>query len=428
MKRAMERASTDIMRCDPPQSLLDINSFSLTYFLGSYYLSTDQIGMRCSGSCKDINTVNKLACKTDLKDGADVNVPKYCPKRPCYGRLHSCTVRNAYQFCEANEGAGRRYWWIEKSVNGERRNSCDGRVVDTMTRSACTECMCECAEEGAESTATRTFSLMSQYADIKNNMVVSNVRLRKKDNVVQIQIEQAPLRPGGTIDRDNASWVPLDKLVYSQNVPEGAFWKIKDGKKIGLAYDEDYTYLRYNRKTLFLDDVAVEKDYVVTGVRFRNAEANNADGSWNLSPIQLEVLATKFDYQNGILTPDKNEPFKRIVADEKTQRGKQHYATGRSTIKLLEAQDPLKSPTNEVISHPNQQISFRRSSKKEIGQLTVPYFDSRPAASSSFIPLSGIGIFHRGARNYAGFIAPKLIGIDHSQYVDSDLTNVQSHY
>lgn len=88
----------------------------------------------------------------------------------------------------------------------------------------------------------------------------------------------------------------------------------------------------------------------------------------------------------------------------------------------------MKSSKNEEISHPNQEISFRRSSKSELGQLTIPYFDSRPAASSSFIPLSGVGIFHRGARNYGGFIAPKLIGIDHSQYVESKSTNLPRLY
>lgn len=68
------------------------------------------------------------------------------------------------------------YSWIKSDVGtfGEQ-DSCNGRTNRDLYNTypgfyKCTSCFCLCSEENAESTATRTFSLRPQMADIKNNM------------------------------------------------------------------------------------------------------------------------------------------------------------------------------------------------------------------------------------------------------------------
>lgn len=145
------------------------------------------------------------------------------------------------------------------------------------------------------------------------------MRLRKKDNVVHVQIEEARLLPGGEIDTSTRRWIPLDDLVYRKNTPEGGFWKVQGTEQIGLVFNEDYTFLSNNKKSLYLDQIVVDKDYVVTGARFKNAYENSQLGTPNYSAIQLEIFKTKFDYQNGTLSKNKEEQHISVIANNNTQ-------------------------------------------------------------------------------------------------------------
>lgn len=80
---------------------------------------------------------------------------------------------------------------------------------------------------------------------------------------------------------------------------------------------------------------------------------------------------------------------------------------------------------NLLDSMPNQFIRFQTSDHTNFGQTTVPYFDSRPAGVTSTTALSGVGIIHRGVYVLGGFLAPKIIGIDHSAHVgnNAEVTN-----
>ncbi|CAD6207367.1 GSCOCG00010201001-RA-CDS [Cotesia congregata] len=423
MKEAMALASTEIIECDPPEYMLDINTFSLTNLFSIVYLSTDQIGNRCSRSCPKINTVNKLACKKDVKNKDALTVKEYCPKQQCNGRIHDCEVKNYYEFCEAHEGAPTRYHWIESLTDKSSRLKCDGRWVDTMKESKCIECMCQCSAEGAESTATRTISFIPQYTDVANDMVVSNMRLRKKDNVVHIQLEEARILPGGEIDTSTRRWIPLDDLVYRQNTPEGGFWKVKGTEQIGLVFNEDYTFLSHNKKSLYLDEIVVGKDYVVTGARFKNAYENSQLGTPNLSAIQLEIFKTKFVYQNGTLSKDKKEQHISVIANNNTQS--QHndaYSKARTKTLLKKLRLSTDSNKNTELWPPNTELEFKMTAKVGFGKGVIPFFDARPATKQSQVPLSGMAIVYRKRRGFGGFISPKLIGLNHAEYVVSKLT------
>ncbi|KAH0534354.1 uncharacterized protein LOC123268200 [Cotesia glomerata] len=423
MKKAMAFASTEIIECDPPEYMLDINTFSLTNLFSIIYLSTDQIGNRCSRSCPKIDTVNKLACKKDVRNKDALTVKEYCPKQQCNGRIHNCEVKNYYEFCEAHEGAATRYHWIESLTDKSSRMNCDGRWVDTMKESKCIECLCQCSAEGAESTATRTISLIPQFTDVDNNMVVSNMRLRKKDNVVHVQIEEARLLPGGEIDTSTRRWVPLDDLVYRKNTPEGGFWRVKGPEQIGLIFNEDYTFLSNEKKSLYLDEIVVGKDYVVTGARFKNAYENSQLGTPNLSAIQLEIFKTKFVYQNGTLSKDKKEQHISVIANNNTQS--QHnnaYSKARTKTLLKNLRLSTESNKNTELWEPNTEFEFKMTARVGYGKGVIPFFDARPATKQSQVPLSGMGIVYRNRKGYGGYISPKLIGLNHAEYVITKLT------
>lgn len=76
--------------------------------------------------------------------------------------------------------------------------------------------------------------------------------------------------------------------------------------------------------------------------------------------------------------------------------------------------NPMDSLRNVEVTRSNQFVMFRASGDDNSGHLTIPFFDARPAGIASRTALSGIGLLHRSSRGYGGFLAPKLLGIDHS--------------
>ncbi|KAH0555029.1 hypothetical protein KQX54_014793 [Cotesia glomerata] len=400
--------------------LVGNNSFSFTDLFSNIYISTSQLkgNDSCLRSCVNINTVEKLDCvkqeNSENSNGTQsLKITEYCSAKPCHGRIHKCFVKNSQEFCELPPVGGRRYRWLLRHPTEDMRKNCPGRVVNIMTKNTCSDCFCQCSEEGAESTATRTVSFLPQYADVKNNMVVSDVKLIKEDNVVQIKIEQAKLLPQGKLDEKTRAWVPVDILIYQQNVSEGAFWASRNNSRVPLVKDVDYTFLNHEKRRLNLDDVLVDKDWVITGARFRNSE----DGG-RTSAIQLEVFKTKYDYQTGLLSSVEEEQHVAVVANNITQSQNSHYHTKRSAKRVVKRRDPAGNFTTELISLPNQYLEFRLAQMMNFNESVVPFLDARPAAEKSVVPYSGIGIVYRSSRTLSGtpgVISLRLFGIDHSK-------------
>lgn len=70
------------------------------------------------------------------------------------------------------------------------------------------------------------------------------------------------------------------------------------------------------------------------------------------------------------------------------------------------------------VANVNKFIDFHmRSLSNDSQEVTVPYLDSRPAGIVSCTPLSGIGIVQREIINNGSLLVPKLIAVDHSEFV-----------
>lgn len=131
--------------------------------------------------------------------------------------------------------------------------------------------------------------------------VVTNVKLRKKDNVVHIQIQQGTLEAEGSVDEDSLEWVPLGKFIRSVSEDAEGFYWTDNEQTLPLTEDQDYTYVADDRAELNLDDILVETGYIVTGVKFERQNLNPKEGL-NKSPLRLKVHGTKFDYVEGKLS------------------------------------------------------------------------------------------------------------------------------
>lgn len=52
----------------------------------------------------------------------------------------------------------------------------------------------------------------------------------------------------------------------------------------------------------------------------------------------------------------------------------------------------------------------------DAAQTTIPLIDIQEVASSSLVPLSGVGLYHKGAHGFGGFVAPKIFSFDYKYY------------
>lgn len=53
--------------------------------------------------------------------------------------------------------------------------------------------------------------------------------------------------------------------------------------------------------------------------------------------------------------------------------------------------------------------------EKDAAQTTVPFIDTQPVTSR--VPLSGIGIYHKGRAGFGGFLAPTVFTYDLTSHV-----------
>ncbi|XP_057333584.1 uncharacterized protein LOC130672841 [Microplitis mediator] len=433
-KRITSLASRETLRCDPETHYHDVTSFRLDNLFGLYYLNKRQLDANCEASHTNRSTkivnqdikrdiLSSVECLDESYNRKNLLINNYCPKWKCNGRLHDCTVAEKKAFCEAKLGTGRRYEWIDNGSKKTVRENCNGRYIDTLEQASCDNLICQCSEEGAESFATRAISLMPQIADINNNMVITNVRFQKKDNMVHLQAEQGRLMPGGKIDNFTRNWIPLNDLVYKQNTADGSFWKREGNVQSPLIYELDYTYLRHDNIKLHLDDVITSPDTIVTGVRLNYMAGYPSNFS---SPLELQIFVTPYDYYRGTLEPRSSKPSMWLTTGRSSEKSADYFRM-RTELNLSHSDDPLKADTkNHLDSYPNQFIKFQVTDyQKDFGQLTIPYFDARPAAILGDKALSGIGLAHRGSKGYGGFLVPKLINADHSQYINFTLTQQQ---
>jgi len=298
--------------------------------------------------------------------------------------------------CPADPFSGRRYEYVEYEngrVLGRKQGCSKGRVkVDSWWRWLfwhCSYCFCLCDEQGIYS--DRFFNMRSVIADIKNNQVVTGLRFVKKNRIIHLQIQQGKLLPRGNIDPATVEWVPVeDYKTTDRNIFNG----------------QDYHTLSWEHRSIDLDDLVADEGHVLTGIRFKKIGSH----------LNFEIYITPFNFTSGQLI----EPIDRSIWKDNSNTDVS-AENPRKRLDLNNPDVPIRTPTPSVPdSKSDQYVEFTNTDMdRDAAQTTVPFLDAQPVASLLAVPLSGAGIYHKGQRNFGGFIAPKIITYDFSPHLQT---------
>jgi hypothetical protein len=142
----------------------------------------------------------------------------------------------------------------------------------------------------------------------------------------------------------------------------------------------------------------VDEGYVVTGAKFTRMGFN----------IGLEVLMTPFNFTTGKLMPERSVLKKDPITSIKLKLEKE--------LKLIKPDIPTRVTNTDRTT--NRYVQFVSTNYyKDAGQTTVPFFDAQPVNSKVPVPLSGIGIYHKGRSGSGGFIAPRIFSYNFAAHL-----------
>ncbi|XP_057340437.1 uncharacterized protein LOC130677610 [Microplitis mediator] len=429
------KETTDLLRrCDPPKH---IRGKTFSEFLGLFQgvIVNDQHTSagdgRCSTSCDglDFSRIDKCYGYYDRYE----EYITHCHEKRCNGILYDCAHIGRTYACELNKKSDRRFQWAElldynRKILGESADSCEGKkvVIDEITKSrdTCYTCSCTCAEQDGKSTAIRTISLIPQYADIENNMVVTGVSFVEKNEVFHIQIEQSKLGPYGEIVPGTSTWKKLPRFSYNSE-DSGGFVIKNNNKKIKkiLVNEEDFKFITHDSRTINIDQLKTPKGEIIVEVTFaynKRAEA-----------VELEILSWPFDYKTGKLEDpidldDEDADFDiEWINWQNTPRRSSEYDRKRRLLSLLKLDDPVKATSENVqYSYPNEALKIRATGYGlDMAQHTIPYIDLQPVALSDLkAPLSGLEFIYRRKKGYGGFLGFKIRGYDFYDFFGSEMS------
>ncbi|XP_044586806.1 uncharacterized protein LOC123266569 [Cotesia glomerata] len=416
----LANASREIVRCDPPQHIRDKTYIELTHLFQNFFINEIQAYRTetCSNSCGDISSDGIYRCYRWSPSRPNA---MYCHNRGCRGKINKCSWIGTSTLCELPGNNPRRVQWI-RSQNGwyGPKESCLGthkRIENSITGLYnCDNCICHCTEDDPDATSMRFLSLMPQMSNISDNRVVTGMKFVQKNNMIHIQIEHGQLMADGEINNKTFKWVDLGDFVYKPNVSEGFFYKLEENIEIPLVKGRDYSMIGSKQKTLFLDDITAPNDMVVIGVRLKHIEQSSGT---NTSPLQLEILATAYDYETGVLGGDEA----RWITSETMPYPSIYYERDRRELVLSKPDNPTKYYSNIPHEETNMFVKFRASDIwKDAAQTVVPLFDAQ-AVTTLVRPLGGVGITHKSVDDSGGFIALKLFTVDcshHLRYISEE--------
>lgn len=70
----------------------------------------------------------------------------------------------------------------------------------------------------------------------------------------------------------------------------------------------------------------------------------------------------------------------------------------------------------------NKFLLFTYSSiDHDVAQTTLPFIDIQTVAPYPGVPLSGVGVYYKGIKNYGGFIGPNVFTYDSSKEINPKL-------
>ncbi|KAL0839141.1 hypothetical protein ABMA28_017111 [Loxostege sticticalis] len=386
-RAALAMAKRDLYRCDPPQHIEGETYAEVTRLLQGYI--ENEVDMNADGTCRD----NCAAYTVAENHGCFKD--QFCAKQnACKGRILNCKYIDSDMWvCPSSRTSNRRYEWIEYE-NGRtlgRVGSCmrGTTKVDSWWRWLfwhCSYCMCLCDEASQDS--DRYFSLWDTTSDVKNNKVVTGLRLVKLGRVFHLQISEGTLGERGSVTPGD--WVPLQKF---------------DPSEPGMRDGVDYHKLTFERRAIDLDELDSPAGHILTGVRFSLMGAH----------LHFEIRSTPFNYATGRLAPERSQ----WISNDNTDGAE----VPRKRLELYAPDIPTRSHTPlPVDSSHDQFVEFTHSDyDADAAQSTVPFVDIQPVMPMKGAGLtSGAGIIHRGARGSGGFIGVKLFTYDYSTHIKAE--------
>ncbi|XP_063708688.1 uncharacterized protein LOC134837250 [Culicoides brevitarsis] len=212
--------------------------------------------------------------------------------------------------------------------------------------------------------------------------VVTGVQLRKTNATIYMSILTGKPMPMGFVDIQKAKWFEISSDVDPM--------KNRD------------RYMRMTSwcKTFVLADVELERYHVVTGVQFVVNPRN--------CMINLKVYGSMINILYGILIPNST-----VTAMAKPSARKIYKV---SVENLLSGIDEKRDIIQSGKPKPKFITFTTTSVHEDLGQTTIPFFDTQPLQSPVSVVQSGVGLYHRSTKNFAGFIAPRLIAFNFTDY------------
>lgn len=387
VKTAMAFAPRQLWRCDARLHKLDETYTKLTQLFQGYIVN--EVDLNKDSSCRE----NCAYYEYSKVYGCYKN--QFCSQqRKCNGRILKCEyIDSDMWICPSIQGSDRRYEYIEYENNRlfGQKNTCKRETtkVDSWWRWLfwhCSYCFCYCDDNNVNS--DRYFSLREVVSDVANNKVVTGIRFRKVKQIIHMQIQEGELMPRGYINKSSIRWKPIEEFsVLDNNVKNGV----------------DYHTLSWEKRGLDLDDLVLDDNLLLTGLKFRMIG----------SRLNLEARMTSFNFTTGKLI----KPLERSFWIS-------HDRTNRTEVTFENPDIPTRLPLLALPdSKPFQYLNFAPSDQKsDVAQNTIPFIDIQPVESNPPVPIAGAGIFHKGRPGSGGFVAMRLITYDFSKHLQVDLS------
>ncbi|XP_003394719.1 uncharacterized protein LOC100647415 isoform X2 [Bombus terrestris] len=387
VKTAMAFAPRQLWRCDARSHKLDETYTKLTQLFQGYIVN--EVDLNKDSSCRE----NCAYYEYSKVYGCYKN--QFCSQqRKCNGRILKCEyIDSDMWICPSKQESDRRYEYIEYE-NGRlfgQKDTCKRGTtkVDSWWRWLfwhCSYCFCYCDDNNVNS--DRYFSLREVVSDVANNKVVTGIRFKKVKQIIHMQIQEGELMPRGYINKSSIRWKPIEEFsVLDNNVKNGV----------------DYHTLSWEKRGLDLDDLVLDDNFLLTGLKFRMIG----------SRLNLEARMTSFNFTTGKLI----KPLERSFWIS-------HDRTNRTEVTFENPDIPTRLPLLALPdSKPFQYLNFAPSDQKnDVAQNTIPFIDIQPVESNPPVPIAGAGIFHKGRSGSGGFVAMRLITYDFSKHLQVNLS------
>jgi len=248
----------------------------------------------------------------------------------------------------------------------------------------CSNCLCLCDDPNSPSTV-RHISLAPVTSNTSSNYIVTGVRFVMKDQILHLQIEEGLPGKRGYIQDGSTSWKAIPTMRKTSS---------------------EVAQLDYFHRGLHLDDISLNRSYVVTGVRLQKIGEHFGlrVQATQINPITAELLPRTSHWLGNENTPDNDvSPRREFVLDD--------------------VDVPTFSPKASVPDTVHDQfLLFGPTSRtKDVAQTTIPFIDIQAVRPSPAVWLKGVGIYHKGQPGYGGYVAPRVFTTDITEFMGEDV-------